>query len=62
MHLIAFQNQHSACFKTEEGKQNSFDVLPFKLIVSELDKMQFNFQQFPHKPVSWLEKIDSRIF
>ena len=39
MHLIAFQNQHSACFKTEEGKQNSFDVLPFKLIVSELDKM-----------------------
>ena len=51
MHLLALQNQHGACFSTEEKKQNCFLIClflilcaPFEMIFLELGKMQFSVQ------------------
>ena len=69
MYLPALQSQHSAYFRTDEGKQNSFLFYLLLIFCSflqidfwELGKMWFYDQGVTHKQVSRIEKTDSRIF
>ena len=69
MRLLALRNQHGACFRTEEEKQNCFLFCLFLILHTslqnhflELGKMQFNVQGVAHDPDPWIENIDSWIF
>ena len=47
MHLLALQNQHGACFKTEQEKRNCFLFYLFSILCASLQDNLFEVWQDP---------------